>query len=274
MRTRPLICVLATLLLGILFAPSLGAMEEHVDGDWDDILVQDIQRVPSKLRKGLKQYHVPSLLKVARAYEFGEGVPKNIEFAAIWYTRAAFFEDPVAKAWLEKETERGEILSLVHQKGADLLSSEDSELKSEGMALILKIADAGYFPAEEEIGHRYFSGYGLPRDFDAAVTYLKRAAVNRGSRASASHVTFGMLGEIYDDKESGYYNPRQAYYFLLISSRISPGYYVTRWVKGYAKVPEREKAFIKKQAAQWKQGMPLWEAPPWSEQPVPQGNAE
>ena len=275
MRKRLLICVLAALLSGVLFTPSLGAEERDVDAEWDDNLVQDIQRVPPHLRKGLKRYHLPSLLKVARAYEFGEGVPKNLDLAVSWYTRAANICDPVAKAWLEKETERGEIISLVYRKGDELRRYGDRNLDLEGMALIRKAADAGYLPAERTIGLASFKGEDIPRDFDVAVTYLKRAAENRDTWwESADHVTFGTLGEIYDDGQSGYYNPQQAYYFLLISSRIFPGYNVTDWVKGYDKVPEREKAFIKKQATQWKQGMPLWEAPPWSEQPAPQGNAE
>jgi hypothetical protein len=247
------------LIVGALAAGSVLATEIHQDGDWDGILPIDIKRVPFKLRKGLREYEVKALLRVARAYENGDGVPKDLNFATKWYERAEFFESPTAKAWIKKGMEHEEIPALVFRKGLDLQRDPDAETHKKGSALIRKAADAGYPDAEMDLGLTHYEGTDLPKDMDAAVRYLKQAAVY-GENVNNNHVTFGTLGRIYDDEKSEYYNPEQAYYFLLIATKLFPGYYTARRVKEYDKLTPEQEAAIKKRAANWKAGMPLWEA--------------
>lgn len=254
MLTRAMLMVF----LGILATISCMTYAGEPNDGWDDSTFPvDIKRVPPNLRKRVMDEK--ALLKVAHAFEDGKGVPQDKNFAAKWYERAANEGSEVAKEWLTREAERGEIAAAMYIKGAGMLLGASKEIKAAGRELIRKAADAGYPDAEMELGLTYYEGRDLPKDMEAAVRYLKKAAVY-GENVEDNHVTFGTLGRIYDDEKSGYYNPEQAYYFLLIASRLVPSYYTTRWANEYDKLTPERMSAIKKLAASWKAGMPLWEA--------------
>lgn len=253
---------IAAVLLCISIMPTYAIAQEVNDGYDDPTYPLDVRRLPTHLRKALRSLNERSLLKVAHAYERGEGVSKDLNLAAKWYLRASeIYLSKEAVKWLEKEEEREEIPAVIYYKGASSRIGGDKTKEAQGVDLIRKAADLGYPDAERTTGLMYFDGEGLPKDLDMAVRYLKRAAIH-GEYVESNHVTFGTLGTIYDNDKSSYYNPKLAYYYLLIATRLMPDYYTAEWVKGYDKITPAEKQAINKRAARWKANTPLWEGSP------------
>lgn len=241
--------------------------EEHHDGV-DLIRASDWKQVPARWLKRVRALDPQAMLEVARAYETGSGVPKDLNRATEWYLRAIDMGSKAARAWYDKESALEVIPAVIYEKGCTLSSHSDDESKvAAGLALIRRAADAGYALAEQDLGKMLFSGERIPKDWSAAHDYLKRAAVH-GNQIEANHRTFAELVLVHDDEAAGFYNPMQAYYYMLLASKVFPGHYTTDWAKKYDKLTLEEKAMVRKKAARWKEGSPFWEAPPFPTTPT------
>jgi TPR repeat protein len=271
---RPNICIAAlALLVGVLALVVLPVETQAAayTGGWDGPPYSyQLKRVPPKWRKGVKNQDMHTLLKVAHAFEYGEGVSRDPEFAATWYLYAVDAGSEDAWQWIEKEAVRGENAAAMYYKGDQLRSygnktKEDAVNYAAGYELIRKAANAGFPEAEQTMGFAYFSGDGFSKDRDAALPYLKKAAV-RGDTIASNHVTFGMLADIYGKEDTGYYNPALVFYYWLQASKLAPFYSTSEWVKHYDKIPLKQQMAIRKLVKQWTAGMPLWEGDKLPEQ--------
>ena len=163
-----------------------------------------------------------------------------------------------AKTWREKEEAREEIPAVIYGKGAGLGMFRDEQKAAQALALTRKAAKAGYAPAHLDLGVMDFKGRILPKDIGSALTHLKQSAL-QGENIDGNHIAFAFLAEIYNDQKGGHFNPQQAYYFMLMANQLMPSYDTYDWVDRHGLTP-RQKAGIKKRAAQWKAGTPFWEA--------------
>ena len=232
------------------------------------IRASDWKQVPARWLKRVRALDPLAMLEVARAYETGNGVPKDLNRAAEWYFRAEDMGSEAAGAWYEKESALEVIPAVIYRKGGWLAShSEDKGKETSGLTLIRRAADAGYAPAEQYLGMMLFSGKRIPKDWSAARDYLRRAAVH-GDQIDMNHVALGKLARIYANESAGYYNPIQAYYYMLLANKLMPGYNPTAWEESYDNLTPEEKAMVRKKAARWKEGSPFWEAPPFPTTPT------
>lgn len=136
-------------------------------------------------------------LQLGLAFEFGQGVDKNIGEAMRWYRMAADSGDPVAQtdlAYLYEIGANGEPspeeaakwylraavtgfaraqfnLGTLYLRGAGVEKSEE-----DGAHWISEAADAGCPAAEAAMGSLYASGRGVPRDEQKARELTEKAA--------------------------------------------------------------------------------------------------
>jgi predicted HicB family RNase H-like nuclease len=99
---------------------------------------------------------------LATLYLRGAGVPKSLEDAATWFSRAAR-EGKLAKAQYA--------LGVLYARGKGVAQND-----VEAVLLYRRAADQGYVPAITEVGLAFLHGKGVKQDLARARRFLERAA--------------------------------------------------------------------------------------------------
>ena len=138
---------------------------------------------------------------VAYAYEFGEGTPKNMQEAVMWYRTSAQQGNraaqsnigicyefgtgvdknlPQAVSWYRKSADQG-FAKAQHRLG---LCYEDGEGipedKAQAIAWYQKAAEQGHARAQSRLGYMYANGKGVNKNHSQAMTWYQKAAEQGG----------------------------------------------------------------------------------------------
>ncbi len=132
---------------------------------------QSITELKSKAEDG----DVQAQLALAKAYDLGEGVPKDKEKAA---------------QWLEKAAEHGNVFAQVSLGGIYSLGAGVPKNYAAAVRWWKKAADQGDITAEGNLGTAYGLGMGVPKDEVESVRWHTKAAENGNA---ASQFSLGMF---------------------------------------------------------------------------------
>lgn len=138
-------------------APQTPAREVYRSGNYAEALRQ--------LQPRAEQNEAEAQYYLGRMYENGEGVPKNLQQAAVWYRRAA--AGGQARAQYK--------LAIGYAFG--LAGARKDE--PEAVTWLKKSAEGGYKRAQRVLARAYAEGrFGLPRDAKQADYWARQAGVN------------------------------------------------------------------------------------------------
>lgn len=123
--------------------------------------------VPKNFPKALELYTSaaergfgPAQMTLGYFYQYGEGVPKNPEKALSWSRKAADQGAPQA----------AHNIGVMYDEGVDI--SEDN---SQAIKWYTKAANAGFCPSLLNLGVMYHKGEGTPKDYEKAWNLLNEA---------------------------------------------------------------------------------------------------
>ncbi|AIK96287.1 hypothetical protein ID47_05350 [Candidatus Paracaedibacter acanthamoebae] len=148
---------LVQMALGLFYKLELvPAPHPHLALEWfGKALGQGESRALDFIREDADKGEKEAQYLVARAYEQGQGIPRDLRQAATWYNKAAEQQHPLAR-----------------QRLAALQSVE------------LEIAaQEGDRQAQYELAQAYYYGNGLPLNIDEGINWFKRAAENHHAPA-------------------------------------------------------------------------------------------
>ena len=141
------------------------------------------------LEKKARAGDTKAQLRLGIAFEFGEGVAKNLDEAARWYRIAADRGDPVAQTNLAYLYENG---------GASLRDP------AEAAKWYMRAAVSGFARAEFNLGTLYLQGTGVERSDEEAAHWIGLAADAGCPTALAA------LGYLYANGKGVPHDPRKA----------------------------------------------------------------
>jgi TPR repeat protein len=151
---------------------------------------------------------------IGTIYQYGKGIPKNIDKAFIWYKKASENGFPLADFSLGAMCQTGEGVKQSHKeafgfyrKAADqgLSIAQDSlgdmyyygeyveQNHTEAVKWYRKAAEQGYIGAQNNLGIMYDNGYGVQVDDAEAIKWYRKAADRNNANAQYN------LGNLYAD---------------------------------------------------------------------------
>lgn len=130
---------------------------------------------------------------IADLYYGGQGVPRDVKTAVVWFERAAaggnltvkknlgaiYMSDPEvldlakAESWYRQTAEAGDVESMTALAAIVLASHNDT---SKAQAWLLKAAEAGHEDAMISVGRGYFDGQVFPQNYERAHYWFDRLA--------------------------------------------------------------------------------------------------
>lgn len=155
---------------------ALHARDIHAQAGIQAMLRNDLPAAIAAWRVGAAAGSAASRHALGLAALNGEGLPKSLEQALLWFQLAADQGYPDAQARL----------GLLHLYGRDVASDSDK-----GLAWLHLAAEQGQSNAQYELGFRYRRGNGVTRDLAQAKQWLQRAADQGQADAMAE------LGSMY-----------------------------------------------------------------------------
>ena len=260
-----------------VFVLSVWACLANADGYEDPTFEQDALRVPRIFKPQNFRDNDRALIAVGLAFEAGLGVKKDEDFAIKWYVRAGSLE-PSQAAWelILLATQNGNRAAIFNQAIYAKKYDKDYEANEPAIEMLVQSSDKGFLEAKLELGFSYYEGDIVKRDYAKAIAYLRAATiqgtvlpdVNPAFRHTLDtnapeDVIVGLrhLGMIYNDKKSGFYNPEQAYYFMVLEYLVLDNKISKTWGDDYPAVSRGRRLLIQKEARKWRVGKPFWEVP-------------
>lgn len=125
--------------------------------------------------------NVPAMVKLAEAYEKGEGAPKDLQQAFRWFSKAS---------------DAGDGYAMYRVGGLYATGSGVPKSEREALDWYRKAAAAGNADAMYDVGRAYESGSGVQEDVQEAVDWYTKAYRHGNQTAKAALVR---LGEGYED---------------------------------------------------------------------------
>ena len=129
---------------------------------------KDMEKAVYWYTKAAEQGHALAQNDLGNRYQIGEGVPKNSEKMAYWYTKAAEQGVPQAQYNIGVLYSRGEGVPQDKEKAADWYT---------------KAAEQGDADAQYNLGILYFRGEGVSQDTSEAKNWFAKAAAQGNANA-------------------------------------------------------------------------------------------
>ena len=135
----------------------------------DTPAVTDGPSALSTLRAYAEMGHILAQYQLAQRHYSGDGVPRDLALAAMWYQRAADAGEPrsqlaLAAMWFQRAADAGEPRSQLAL--AQLYAKGEGVARSERWAAywIRQAAESGFREAQLQLGRLYERGQGLQKD--------------------------------------------------------------------------------------------------------------
>ncbi len=169
------------------------ATNPHYQAALGEYSLGNFAAAAASFRLAASQGHAESQYLLSTMLEAGEGVPVDVQEAALWELKAAEQRHAYAQAnvsfrcysagdfeqaflWCQRAAQIGLAwaqfhLGLMYRKGEGVLRSDTDAAHWYGLA-----AQQHFAEAEQKLGELYSLGLGVPQSFSLAATWYRRAA--------------------------------------------------------------------------------------------------